>query len=116
MWGLVSLEKAKAHPSNYSGGIVNGQGYRKIYVPIDERGSHSVNRNGYMLEIEKRGYLWEMADHDKDKYPDLLRYSFKVIRKGKTMDFLEIGLWGDSPEDAAAEALLWILREQNAKV
>ena len=61
-----------------------------------------------LAEIEKRGYAWELSVDEADKPPYAICF-FSTPR--------EIGQkWftADSPEEAAAKALIWILEQEGA--
>lgn len=65
-----------------------------------------------LAEIEKRGYGWKLS---ASTYPKVyLSYKYRLeltayIRTNGRDHITQESFWANSPENAAAEALLWIL-------
>lgn len=63
-----------------------------------------------LAEIEKRGYNWNIGSGEF--WPDKPKYCMGLF--GEEGQYIKGQFYGDSPDESAAQALLWIL-EQEAK-
>ena len=65
-----------------------------------------------LSEIERRGWEYQLHYNRHDGHPDLLKYDCGLHRQIDDLNAITCFFVGHSADEAAAKALLWILRRE----